>query len=330
MFQDAMDLSDSAMFELRRRLEAYAGARLTPSLDATIRMRAYVLNAAHRHAALMASPTFDAAGTTTAAITTERSRSATRAWRRPAAALVAACLAVAMVAGTVSATKPGGPLYDTRIWIEMANLPAEVVARAEAEVSRLDARLAEVQLASTEGDVSAAESALSAYSVIIVEASQGSRGDPTASAAIEVALGRHILVLTALADSVPAPARAAVQQALVASTKVLDDLNGASLHHGRGSAVADGASRSTRPDGPKSTGPTKVDKAVVGGNTPEKSQKPDKGAAPNEAGPKGAQGSAPPGQAGPGGTNKGPASRPSRAPTTPERKPAPTPEPGDS
>ena len=128
MFQDAMDLSDSGMSELRRRLEAYADARLTPSLDASIRMRIYVMNAAHRRAALIAaSPAVDVAGAATAALTAERSRSATRAWRRPAAALVAASLAVALVAGTVSATKPGGPLYDTRILIEKANLPGNVI-----------------------------------------------------------------------------------------------------------------------------------------------------------------------------------------------------------
>jgi hypothetical protein len=314
-----MDLSDSGMFELRRRLEAYADARLMPSLDATIRMRMYVMSAAHRRAALIAAaPALDVAATT-AVLAAERSRAATSAWRRPAAALVAASLAVAMVAGTVYATKPGRPLYDARIWVEMANLPADVVARAEAEISRLDARLAEAQQASTEGDVPAAESAVSAYSVILVEAAQGSAGDPAASAAIEVALGRHILVLTALADTVPAQARAAVQQALTSSTKFLDDLDGASVQDSRGSAVADGASRSSRPDGPKSTGPTKV---AAAGGTPEKSQKPDKSAAPDEAGPEGAQGSPPPGQDRPSDTDKGPASHPSRAPTIPERKPA--------
>ena len=46
MFQDAMDLTDTGLFELRRRLEAYADARLSPSLEATTRMRAYVMTAA--------------------------------------------------------------------------------------------------------------------------------------------------------------------------------------------------------------------------------------------------------------------------------------------
>jgi len=318
MFQDAMDLSDSGLFELRRRLEAYANARLTPSTLATARMRANVMNAAHRRAALIAAGgTIDTTAASTATHSVERSRSAATTWRRAAAALVAAGLTVAMLTGTAYAAKPGGLLYDARIWIEMANLPVDVVARAEVEVSRLDARLAEAQQASTAGDVPAAEAALSAYSLILVEAAQGSAGDPTANAAIEAALSRHVVVLTALVDSVPVPARSAVQQALASSTKVLDDLDGASLQDSRGSAISDGASRSTRPDGPKSTGPSKVDKAAAGGTAPEKSQKPDKSAAPDEAGPDGGQGSPPPGQV---RTDKGPASRPSHAPTSPDPK----------
>jgi hypothetical protein len=331
MFQDAMDLTDSGLFELRRRLEAYANTRLSPSTLATARMRANVMNAAHRRAALIAAGgTIDTAAASTAARVVERSRSATTTWRRAAAALVAAGLTVAMVAGTAYAAKPGGLLYDTRIWIEMANLPADVVARAEAEISRLDARLEEAQQASTEGDVPAAEAALSAYSVILVEAAQGSAGDPTAGAAIEIALSRHVVVLTALADSVPAPARAAVQQALASSTKVLNDLDGASVQDSRGSAVGNGASRSTRADGPKSTGPTKFDTTTPAGVTPEKSQKPDKDAAPDVAGPEDAQESPHPGQVRPGGTDKGPASRPSHAPTIPERRPAGPPKPGET
>jgi hypothetical protein len=323
MFQDAMDLTDSGLFELRRRLEAYANARLTPSLDASLRMRVNVMNAAHRRAALIAAGgTTDIAATSTAAIVVERSRFTTTGWRRAAAALVAASLTLAMVAGTVYAAKPGGLLYDTRIWIEMANLPAGGVARAEAEISRLDARLAEAQQASTEGDVLAAEAALSAYSAILVEAAQGSAGDPTASAAIDVALGRHIVILTALVDNVPASARAAVEQALASSSKVLNDLDGASVQDRSGSAVGDGASRSTRPDGPKSTGPNKVETAAPGVTTPDKSQKPVKSAAPDEVGPEDAQASPPPDEVRSGGTDKGPASRPSHGPAIPERKPA--------
>ena len=149
------------------------------------------------------------------------------AWRVPVAAILAGCLTLAMLAGTAYATKPGGPLYAARLWIEMANLPAEVVARAQAEINRLDARLLEAQQASSAGDGPAATAALSAYSVIVVEAARGSGGDPTASAAIEVTVTRHVVVLTLMVDSVPPPARDAVKNALSSSAMVLSDLDGA-------------------------------------------------------------------------------------------------------
>ena len=100
------------------------------------------------------------------------------------------------------------------------------VARAQAEINRLDARLQEAQQASAAGDGPAASAALAAYSVIVVEAARGSAGDPTASAAIEVTVTRHVVVLTPMVDSVPSPARDAINDALSSSTKVLDDLDG--------------------------------------------------------------------------------------------------------
>jgi hypothetical protein len=329
MFQDAMDLTNSGLFELRRRLEAYADARLTPSLDATIRMRAYVMTAAHRRAALVAADrTFDAAGPTTAARVAERSRAATNPWRRPAAALVAASLAVALLAGTVYAAKPGGLLYDTRIWIEMANLPADVVARAQAEVGRLDARIQEAQQASTAGDGPATLAALSAYSRIVIEAGEGSAGNATASAAIEIAVGRHVVVLTLMADTVPAPARAAIQQALSSSTKVLDDLQGADKTESRDRPIDGDLSGTTGADDrTKPARPSQANGNPPGGAVEDKSKpvedksKPDKGARESE--------SPPPAQSGPGGAGKGPPAHPTATPI-PERKPAGSPKPGET
>ena len=142
MFDDAIDPNDPGVLELAKRLEAYADARLSPSMAATTRMRTSVMNAAHRRAALIAADgTFDAAGATTAALAAERAAAATNAWRRPVVAILAGCLTLALLVGTAFAAKPGGPLYAARLWTEMANLPADVVARAEAEIDRLDARL---------------------------------------------------------------------------------------------------------------------------------------------------------------------------------------------
>ena len=73
MADDAIDLNDPGMLELARRLEAYADARLSPSIAGTTRMRTSVMNAAHRRAALGAADgTFDAAGATTAALAADR------------------------------------------------------------------------------------------------------------------------------------------------------------------------------------------------------------------------------------------------------------------
>jgi hypothetical protein len=234
MFLDAMDLTDSGLLELRKRLEAYADARLTPSAAATIRMRTNVMNAAHRRAALIAADgTLDAVDATTAGLVADQARDATNAWRKPAAAILAGFLTLGVLIGTGFAAQPGGPLYAARIWTEMANLPAGVVARAEAEVGRLDARIQEAQQASTAGDGPAVEAALAAYSAIVVEAARDSGGDPTASAAIEFTVTRHVVVLTLMIDNVPPPARAAVEQALSTSAMVLEDLEGAGAQDGR-------------------------------------------------------------------------------------------------
>ena len=73
----------------------------------------------------------------------------------------------------------------------------------------------------------------------------------------------------------------------------------------------------------KSTGPNSAENAAPGLATPEKTPKPDKTAAPSEARPDDTQTTLSPGQARPGGTDKGPASRPSGDPAIPERKGGP-------
>ena len=198
MYDDAIDPYDVGMRELSRRLEAFADTRLNPSLSGTSRMRTTVMNAAHRRAALIAADrAFDTAAAAAAvpALAAERSRIASRAWRRPMAALAAGALMLALVGGTASAANAGGPLYAARIWIEMANLPAGALARADAEITRLNARLQEARQAYARGDEPAAEAALTAYSVILTEAVAGSAGDPAATAAIESSLTRHVVDL---------------------------------------------------------------------------------------------------------------------------------------
>jgi hypothetical protein len=134
-------------------------------------------------------------------------------------------LALVILVGSVYGARPGGPLYAARLWTEMANLPADVRDRAQAEVNRLDRRIDEAQEASSARDVSGTEAALAAYSSIVAEATTGSGGDATASATLEVAVTRHVVVLTVMVESVPPLARQAAEQALTSSTKALDDLD---------------------------------------------------------------------------------------------------------
>ena len=142
MFDDAIDPNDAGLRELRRRLEAYAEARLSPSVAATVNMRASVMAVAQRRAALIAADTTRAAVVvTTDAAPGERRRTTSARFRRPAAALMAASLAVAVLAGTVYGAKAGGPLYATRLWVEAANLPKAPLARAQAESVRMDTRI---------------------------------------------------------------------------------------------------------------------------------------------------------------------------------------------
>ncbi len=229
MFDQTIDPNDPAVFEVTRRLEAYADLRLSPSAAAAMRMRMTVMGAAHRQAALTNADAATALAARVATAGTTRVGGARNQWRRAAAAAFAATLTLGIVVGTVSAAKPGGPLYEARMWVEMAALPSDPMARVGAEASRLEARLIEVQAASDAGDAGAAQAALTAYAEIADEAEAASAGNPAATAAIEATVSRHLAVLTLLADQVPAAARTAIEHAVASSTKFLggvDPANG--------------------------------------------------------------------------------------------------------
>lgn len=260
------DPNDRGSAEVERRLRAYAEERLSPSAAATTRMRAGVMAAAHRRAALMA------AGATSGAVGSPqagRAAAGQRTWRRSFIALAAAGLTLGILAGSALAARPGGPLYEARLWAEMATLPTEVVARAAAEMERLEARLEEARQASASGDGRAVEAALEAYTKIVLEAAAGGHGDPAALAVIEISVTRHVSVLTGLAVSVPPPAQTAIQHALSSSSKVLDDIDRPPANGGGGGGPGDpGAAPTDKPGkpspdgrpGPASTGrPDKTD-----------------------------------------------------------------------
>lgn len=199
----------------RRRLEAYAEARLSPDLATTSRMRARVLAHAHRHADLARA---DTALTIVRPGAEEEQRARRSAMvRKTAISLVsAAALAVAMVGGAAAASQAGGALYEARLFVEQVTLPAEPSERAVAELDRLSQRLAEADAAARSGDHTAAAAALAAYERIMAEASTDvlTANDPVAAAAFETGLGRNVEVLQALIAHVPTQAGAVISRAV--------------------------------------------------------------------------------------------------------------------
>ncbi len=105
-----MDDRDVEDAELAERLDAYAEARLSPSLSASSRMRASVMAAAQRQAAL-ARADVERAALAAAEVASQPRVVPMPRWRRPVAALLAASLTLALAVGSVAAAQPGGPLY---------------------------------------------------------------------------------------------------------------------------------------------------------------------------------------------------------------------------
>jgi hypothetical protein len=220
-----MQHRDQEQDELARRLEAYADARLSPALSATTRMRANVMAAAHRQAALQRA---DADRLAAAAIAAEQAdRTRRSAWRRPLTALLAAGLTLGVGVGSVAAAQAGGPLYPVRIWAETLTLPADADARAQAELHRLEGRLGEAAAATAAGDTNAANAALDAYAAIVNEATHDVGNDVSAAAKLDAGVRSNIDVLSVLVDRVPTQqARDAIQRAIDRSDSALDQMHG--------------------------------------------------------------------------------------------------------
>ena len=130
---DLFDSMDSGAIDLARRLEAFAEARLTPSVASTTVLRSAVMAAAHRRAALPAADAASQArciGATVVADVPVRSSHGMASWRRPASRSWPAGLTLGVLAGRRSPLSPAGCSYDARIWTETANLPAGGMDRA--------------------------------------------------------------------------------------------------------------------------------------------------------------------------------------------------------
>ncbi len=279
---------------LRRRLEAYAEARLSPDLSASARIRARVQAVAHRQSALTRSdptlallPEPDQHSAVDGWRTTTRHRESGRSgpWRRTASVLLAASLGLGLVAGTVVAARPGGAFYGARLWAETLSLPADPAARAVAELERLTERLAEATSMSAAGDTAGASAAIRAYESIMSEATANAvaAGSDVASAALETGVGHNVVVLQALLSTVPEQASPAIQQiidrAIERSNEAVETIHAARPPNAGGGGGGGGGGPTVTPDRtatPKATREPKPTTAPAATPEPTPAPKPTK------------------------------------------------------
>lgn len=267
---------------LRRRLLAYADLRLSPDLTTSSRLRARVMAVAHRRASLAradagltllprpddasAAHPSDELGLTARAARAARRPSGARHGRRRRAmgVVLAASLAAVMVAGGVYAARPGGPLYETRLWAETLALPSDPSARAFAELDRLRERLREIGEASRARDTSGLIAALAAYESIVEVASASAilSDDDVAAAVLETGVGRNVEVLRALASKVPATAGIAITRAVDAaiarSADAVERMNASRPDGGRNNRAGGGPANPPRATKAPTAEPTPV------------------------------------------------------------------------
>lgn len=304
----AMEVRDR---EIELRLEAFASARLSPDREAVARTRARLM----REARLQ----FEAAriaGTTAPPTVLARHRPIARRLAMP---ILAASVWLALAVGSISASTAGGPLYHARMWIETAILPTDGVSRANAEITRLNDRLAEAGAAAARGDAGAVQAAVEAYRQIADEALAGSTGDQALQALVAGALDRHLTVLAGVAaalegkgnDTAAAAVEASIQRAIDHSQAVVDRVgaNGAGTsghpvtspgdtsEHGTGSGAGTGAGSGSGTGAGAGAG-TGAGTGTGGNTKPDKTPKPTPEAKPTPEPPD------PPGQ--PDHTPRGP------------------------
>ena len=200
-----MQASTSGDLEMEWRLDAFAAVRLSPSARAAARMRARVMREVRlEFAARAAAP---------APVALDGARSRRSAvMRRGAGLVLAAALSLGVAGGAMAAAQAGGPLYSTRVWLETVTLPSGAAGHTDAEIVRLDSRMAEVLAAYRRGDGGAVAAALLAYQEIADEALAGAGDDAAALDRLRAALDRHLAVLGAVAAKVPPQASGAILQ----------------------------------------------------------------------------------------------------------------------
>lgn len=206
--------------ELDWRLHAYIAARLSPSPDASRRMRNAVMARAADAAAIRA---FEAERLALQEAQRRQAQQGISGFlrlytRRGAAAFLAASMVFGSSVAVLAAT-PSSPLYGARIWLETAFLPASGDARSAAHVTLLEVRVEDAEHAAGGGDPNGVAAALAAYQAEIDAAITDANGDPARLAALQHAIDVHLLLLEQLANDAPAGAQNAIHAAINDSRK---------------------------------------------------------------------------------------------------------------
>ncbi len=234
-----MQVIEAGDFEIERRLESYARARLNPDPPAIARVRARVMREARLQADL---PRITVLGASAAR------RSGGPLARRLSMAFLAAAVWLGVAAGSIFAAQAGGPLYPARMWLEQSTLPGEPAARAAAELTRLDSRLADALTAAARGDAGAVQAALDAYGQIADEMITAAAGNVDLERLVAAALDRHLAVLGEVAsrladkDNVTAAGavEASIARAIHHNQDTIDRLESAAPPAGSGGSSGPG------------------------------------------------------------------------------------------
>ena len=213
--QQALEIRD---FEIERRLEAFARARLNPDHAVVARTRARVMREARLQFQGAAAP---------AVVPMSIAGGRRPLARRLAMPLLAASVWIGIAVGSVAASGAGGPLYPTRLWVENALLPSAIADRTTAEIARLDTRLGDALSAAARGDTGAVAAAIDAYRQIADDALAATTGDEPLETLIGAALARHQAVLASVAASLEAKGSATAADAVETALQRAIDHNAA-------------------------------------------------------------------------------------------------------
>ena len=122
-------------------------------------------------------------------------------------------LGVSIATTTFAASRAGGPLYASRIWVDTATLPTELGPRLQAELAFAETRLAEASAAAADDDAGGVTAALDAFNAIIVMTADEQAAQGAAPGVALQAFQHHLAVLRALVATVPATAQGKVAEA---------------------------------------------------------------------------------------------------------------------